>query len=320
MGQTHVVIGAAGGLGAAVVRKLAERGLPVRAVVRDAARARKTLPPDVEVVSGDAKSVESLKEAAEGAAVLYPCANAPYHEWAAFFPDAVAAVLGAAAATGAVVAFPDNTYLYGPFRSSPITEAHPHGAASGIGKVRVDLVDRLLKAHKSGEARVVIARYPNFYGPGVTNRFAGGMFEAALAGQTAKWLGRLDQPHSMIYIEDVAEALVFLGGEPRAYGEEWHVPGGGAVTGREFLTMIFEEVGQPPKIGTMASTMTRLLGLFVPVVRALNETMYQFDSPMVLDGSRYEKAFGPPPATPHPEGIRRTVAWFRVRQQRGEGA
>ncbi len=40
MNKTHVVFGATGALGAAIVRRLATEGKPVRAVVRNTDRAR----------------------------------------------------------------------------------------------------------------------------------------------------------------------------------------------------------------------------------------------------------------------------------------
>jgi hypothetical protein len=57
--------------------------------------------------------------------------------------------------------------------------------------------------------------------------------------------------------------------------------------------------------------MIRLVGLFNSLVRELNVTMYQYERPFVSDASRFQRAFGPFEPTPHPEAVRRTVAWFR---------
>ena len=54
--------------------------------------------------------------------------------------------------------------------------------------------------------------------------------------------------------------------------------------------------------------MIRLVGLFNPVVRELDETLYQFQRPFVSDGSKFQAEFGPFEPTPHPEAVRRTVA------------
>lgn len=56
--------------------------------------------------------------------------------------------------------------------------------------------------------------------------------------------------------------------------------------------------------------MLKLVGLFSPPVREVNEMLYEFTAPFVMDSSRFQKAFGMAP-TPHVEGVRRTLAWFR---------
>ena len=53
MEEKHVVIGAAGALGSAIVGVLSGLGKSVRAVVRDVDRARRVLPPEADIVLGD---------------------------------------------------------------------------------------------------------------------------------------------------------------------------------------------------------------------------------------------------------------------------
>jgi uncharacterized protein YbjT (DUF2867 family) len=57
----HVVIGAGGALGAAIVQNLAQQNKDVRAVVRNVDRARKVLPNSAEIVMADASNPESIK-------------------------------------------------------------------------------------------------------------------------------------------------------------------------------------------------------------------------------------------------------------------
>ncbi|QVQ51689.1 NAD(P)H-binding protein [Spiractinospora alimapuensis] len=59
-----LVIGASGKVGGAAVRQLSERGIPVRAFVRDPARTR--FPVGVEVVRGNLDDPESLRKALRG--------------------------------------------------------------------------------------------------------------------------------------------------------------------------------------------------------------------------------------------------------------
>jgi nucleoside-diphosphate-sugar epimerase len=139
------------------------------------------------------------------------------------------------------------------------------------------------------------------------------VFVAAVQGNRARWLGRLDQPHTVHYLEDVARGLAVLGERDEALGEVWHLPAAEPVTGREFLELVFQEAGNPPQIGRVAPWMIRLAGVWSPMVRALGSTLYQWTEAFVSDASKFERAFGPSRVTPHPEAIARTVVWYRYR-------
>ena len=170
-----------------------------------------------------------------------------------------------------------------------------------------------MDAHQSGDVRVVIPRFPDYYGPNVTNRLVAPIFEAALAGKKASWLGRLDVPHDLVYIHDAAAACVLLGATDSAYGQAWHVPGAGPVTGREFIKMAFKASGKKPNIGLMGRGFFRFFGLFVPDAREMLELLYEFEAPLVLDGSKFARAFPSFKFTPHENAVSQTFEWFRLR-------
>ncbi len=68
----HVVVGASGGTGSAVVRELHAAGRRGRAITRS---GRMPVPPGVEVVGADATDAARMREACAGAAVVYNCVN-----------------------------------------------------------------------------------------------------------------------------------------------------------------------------------------------------------------------------------------------------
>lgn len=73
-----LVIGATGNVGSWVLRELGERGAPVRAFVRDQARAAAMLGDDVELAIGDFGDPESVRRAMEGVNGLFlACSNQP---------------------------------------------------------------------------------------------------------------------------------------------------------------------------------------------------------------------------------------------------
>jgi nucleoside-diphosphate-sugar epimerase len=108
----------------------------------------------------------------------------------------------------------------------------------------------------------------------------------ALRGKRARWLGSLDQPHTLSYLEDIARALVRLGERDEADSQAWHLPAAEPLTAGQFLELEFEAAGHPPKLGVASRPMIRVAGLFNPFLRELKETLYQFERPFVSDASR----------------------------------
>ena len=114
-------------------------------------------------------------------------------------------------------------------------------------------------------------------------------------------------------LEDMARALVTLGERDEADGQVWHLPAAEPLTGRQFLEVLIEEARTPARIAVASRPMIRIGGLFNPLLRELNETLYQFERPFVSDASKFQAAFGPFEPTPHQAAVGRTVDWFRRR-------
>ena len=303
----HVVLGAAGGIGSSLVRELQARGRPVRAVARSAP----DLPPGVEAFAADLSDPVASREACRGAAVVYHCAQPAYPRWAKEFPSLNDSILGGASAAGARLVVADNLYMYGPVEG-PLTESSPQTPPSRRGRLRRELAERLLEAHHSGLVEVAIGRAADYFGPRGRNSVVGDLvFIPAVEGHRARWLGRLDRPHTLQYLEDVARGLAMLGERDEAFGGTWHLPAADPVTGREFLELVFEEAGHRPQLGRVAPWMIRVAGLWSPLVRALGETVYQWTGTFVSDWSKFESAFGPSQVTPLREAVARTVVWYR---------
>ncbi len=108
--QLHVVLGATGGAGGALVSELAGRGHRVRAVSRKPAA---DLPEGVEPLAADAADPAQTRKACQGATVVYHCAQPPYHRWAEEFPTLTQSIAEAAAGAGAGLVYADNPYTYG---------------------------------------------------------------------------------------------------------------------------------------------------------------------------------------------------------------
>ena len=302
----HVVLGATGGTGGALVAELRRRGLRTRAVTR----ATVDLPPGTESAIADLADPSAVRAAVEGASVVYHAANPPYQRWVAEFPTLNAAITDATAAVGAKLVFADNLYLFGP-GDGPMRETTPQLATDKKGQLRIRLAADLLEAHRAGRLRVTIGRSSDYFGPGGRNSSLGEqLFEAAIAGRSVRWLGSADVPHSVSYLPDMAAALVTLGLNEVADGRAWHLPITGSPTGREFIASVGRALGRPVKVAPTSAVMVRVAGLFSPLLREIGGIMYQWERPFTSDPSDFEAAFGPAAVTPLDEAVAATVTWF----------
>jgi len=310
----QLVLGATGGIGHWAVVKLQERGEPVRALVRDPEKFRRTWPnaAGVEVVRGDALVESDLRQAARDAATIFHCVNVPYQEWSAKVMPMLSNTISAARATGARVVFPGNVYVFGHARTEFVREDHPMEPITRKGQLRLEMENRLAELHRTEGLAYTIVRFPDFYGPFVENPLYAGIFRQALLGKRMTWYGSLDVPSEFLFIPDGGEAIVRAGLDPSSNGETYHVPGTAVITAREFLTQIASAAVTRSSPRLVPDWMVTFAGLFNPLAREFREMLYLKKERLLLDGSRFRQKFGTIPSTPYAEGIRRSLDWFRT--------
>jgi nucleoside-diphosphate-sugar epimerase len=304
--RLHVVLGT-GPLGLAVARHLTARGDRVRVVNRG---GRADLPDGVEVLAANVAEAGDARRACDGATVVYHCANPPYARWPELHPPLMRAIIEGASSAGAKLVFGDNLYAYGPV-DAPLTEDLPYRARGPNGRTRTRIAADLMAAHENGRVRAAIGRGSDFYGPHAHQSTVGDrVFARAVADKPAQVLGDPDAPHTVTYLEDFAHALVTLGEREEALGQVWHVPNAETVTTRQFVEMVFAELGRPPRLRAAPRWGLVLAGLFNPTVRAVREQLYQSERPWLVDSARFEQTFGRRATLLH-EAISATVVWFR---------
>ena len=306
-GELHVVFGT-GPVGLAVMDELVGKGKRVRMVNRS---GRADVAEGVEIVGGDAADPTFTREASAGASVVYFALNPPYDKWPELFPGLQAGVIEGAAAAGAKLIAVENLYMYGPTGGRQITEDLPFAPNTRKGKVRAKMARELMEAHASGKVRVAVGRASDFFGPRVLASAAGKqVFGRAVGGKSAQLAGDPDQPHTYTYAPDIGRGLVILGEREEALSRAWHLPSPETVTTREFVEMIFEEVGEPVRVQAAPKILLRAMGLFNPPLRETIEMLYEFEEPFVVDHSAFERAFSMR-ATPLRLAIGQTVRWYR---------
>ena len=302
----HVVFGT-GPLGLAVAGRLMSSGQRVRLVNRS---GKADPPQGVEVVAADVTDPAAARRVCEGAAIVFHCASGPYGRWAQTLPPIMNGIIEGTAAAGARLVYGDNLYAYGPV-DGPIREDLPYRPVGPTTRARAQVATTLMNAHAAGKVRATIGRASDFYGPRARQSKVGdGVFVRALAGKPAQALGDPETLHTYTSIHDFAAGLVTLAEHDEALGGVWHVPSAETVTTRRFIEMVFQQIKQPARLQRVPRLMISMLGIFIPAMRAVKETLYQSERPWVVDHSSFARAFGSRP-TPHEQAIAETLAWFQ---------
>ena len=304
----HVVVGA-GAVGRGVARVLSGDGHEV-VIVSGSGRAPKS--PRVRAVAADATDGTALGKLAAGADAIYNCANpSKYNRWASEWPPLAASLLHAAELSGAGLVTMSNLYVYGEV-AGPIRPTDPLAATGEKGRIRKQMWEDALAAHRAGRLRATEARASDFIGPdsGAVSHLGGRVIPRLLAGKSVRVLGSADAVHSWTYVPDVSRTLATLGTDDRSWGRAWHVPSNTPLTQRQAIASMALAAGVAmPRVGSLSRPILRVVGVVAPVVRELAEVLHQFERPFVIDATETTATFGIE-ATPWADVVTATLAGY----------
>ena len=304
------IFGAAGAIGHSIGAELDRRGIKYRAVGRNRERLAKEFP-NADCVSADLSNAEAAEWAAGGVDTIFYTVGVRYPEFP-LHPLLMRTTVDAAVKAGVErIIVVSSVYCYGRPRTPRVAETHPREPDSRKGGFRKQQEDIAMDAHRTGRLLALVTHLPDFYGPHAELSLANEIFQAARNDKRAPWLGSVDLPHEFIYVPDAGPALVDLAVRDDSYGEHWNIGGAGTITGREFITRIYQGFGRTPKWFALSKTMLRILGIFNPLMRELVELYYLAETPVILDDSKLERHLGGLRKTPYEIGIRETIELLR---------
>ncbi|MFS0862393.1 SDR family NAD(P)-dependent oxidoreductase [Fredinandcohnia sp. 179-A 10B2 NHS] len=304
-----IVLGASGGMGFAIVEELATRGIEVIAFARSKEKMEKLFGVNkkVKIHPGDVFNKDDLELATKDVDVIYHAVNIPYSEWEEKQPRIMKNVVEAAEKANANLAIVDNIYSYGRGNGSKVNEELPKNPHTKKGKIRVELGKIATKA----KVPVLIAHFPDFYGPNAVNAMLHYTFEKMVQNKKAMFVGDQTNAREYIYTPDGAKAIVELSLHENAYGQIWNIPAAGVITGEEVVKIASDHLSYHKKVSTVTKNMIRLLGIFDKQMREVVEMLYLTEEPVVLEGAKYTREIGDLPATPYEVGIKKTLEYMQ---------
>lgn len=306
------IFGAAGPIGLYLGTELDRRGIPFRAVGRTAGKLEAAFGklPRAEIVAADLSVPGGVMQAAHGVDTVIYTLGVTYTEFA-LYPKLMRVAVDAAAAAGVQrFVLVTGVYSYGIPQTKKVAETHPRVPVSVKGQLRKEQEDLLMAAGERGMFKSMVLRLPDFYGPH-THSLASMIFEAALAGKTANWLGPANTPHEFVFVPDVGPVLAELASRDDCYGEAWNLAGPGEISALGFIQKVYQDLGREPKFRSAGRTLLRILGWFNPLMRELPEMLYLQETPVLLDDQKLIQKLGQVHKTSYDEGIKLTLEWMR---------
>ncbi|MBO1582026.1 SDR family NAD(P)-dependent oxidoreductase [Bacillus sp. XF8] len=310
-----LVLGASGAMGYAITKELCARGIDVVAFARNKTRLERLFQGEekVQIIAGDVFQRLDVMEATKGVDVIFHAVNIPYTDWEAKQSNLLKNVLETTKYYGIKLAMVDNIYAYGRQGREKITEEAEKNPHTKKGNIRLQLE---IMAKQYG-VPVLIAHFPDFYGPNAESTLIHHTLQSVLENKISSFVGDKKLAREYIFTPDGAKAIVELALRNDAYGQNWNIPGCGVITGEEMIQYIRELTGYKKSVMTVKKRMIGMLGLFDKQMKEFVEMLYLTEEPVVLSGEKYERYIGEVPRTAYIDGLRETIEYMRSRVKTG---
>jgi 2-alkyl-3-oxoalkanoate reductase len=316
-----LVTGSAGFLGSAVLKRLQERGEPLRVLLRKPL----TAPPEDEklhVMYGDLGDPQAVDKAVEGVEVVYHVGAAMKGGEAEFQRGTVWGtrnVVEACLRHGVkrlIHVSSLSVYDHAGHRPGvPVTEAHPyepHPSWRGYyTQTKLDAEKIVLNAMKEKGLPAVILRPGQIFGPAAAKFPPSGTI-----GLGGRWLvvGSGNLPVPLVYVDDVADALLLAEERQEATGEVIQLVDPTRVTQKEYVAYAKKKLGQTISVSYVSPTLLKLAAFGVEQLgkilkRSVPLSRYRVESIRPLwpcDVTAAQNKLGWTPRVGTREGLRRT--------------
>ncbi|MGN6197474.1 NAD-dependent epimerase/dehydratase family protein [Humibacter sp.] len=300
----QTILGASGQIAVELARVLARtQTTDLRLVSRNPHKVNET---DT-IARADLLDSEQTTAAVAGSDVVYFTAGLPANTalWEKQFPTMLRNALDAARAAGARFAYFDNTYMY-PQDDRVQIESTPFAPVGPKGRLRAAMATMVLREIERGDIPVLVARAPEFYGPGKTQSFTNMLILDRLKAAKRPLVPvRADRRRTLIWTPDASGALALLGNAADAFGQTWHLPVAPEhPTYREFVAMASRALGRRSGYAVLPKWLLSTAGLVSPQVHEIRELLPRYEHDNVFDSTKFASRFPDFEVTSYYEGLR----------------
>lgn len=227
-GERVVITGAGGFIGTHLVRTLRSADTPVVAIVRR--RPTEGIEPGVEYIERDLERIDTLRDVLRGDDQIVHLAGRAH-----VMRDDVATARAAYQATNVDVTrmlcrsavesgarrllFLSSAKVFGEGRERPFTPVDALVPADLYAQSKVEAEQAVREAGHTGALEWTIIRPPFVYGPGGKGNFPRLVALARLSTKVPLPFASIANQRSIVYVENLVDAIVRCGLHPRAHGE-----------------------------------------------------------------------------------------------------
>lgn len=318
-----LVTGATGFTGGHLARHLVARGDQVRALVRDAGKARDLAEAGVELVHGDLARRDDLNAAVTGVevvyhvAALYRQAGLPESAYRRVNAESAGWIVRAAAAAGARrVVHCSTVGVHGDIERPPASESAPLRPGDIYQVTKLEGERLAQQAAVDTGIELTIVRPSGIYGPG--DRRLLKLFRG-VARRRFVVLGDGEIFYHLTHVDDLVEGFRLSGTAPGAAGRVYILAGGEVTTLNELVQIIAEVARVPPPrlhlpvwpfwaAGAVCEAVCAPFGLEPPLYRRRVDF---FTKSRAFDITRARAELGFAPRIDLRTGIGATLDWYR---------
>ena len=325
--MTILVTGATGFLGSALVAELVRQQQAVRILARDVAKARAQFGDAVTIVAGDITDKQGVRQAVDGATVIYHLVGHLYHPsvptelYRTTHVEGTRTLLAACEGQQQLerIVHCSTTGVHGVTGNKPAAEDAPFAPTNPYEATKLESELLALAAYKERGLPVSVVRPGLVYGPGDLHLL--GFFASIKKGLFRVIDGGKALLHP-IYIDDMTAAFLLAAEKPQAIGNSYNIAGSRPVTIRELSTAIAHALNKELPGGSIPLWLANLaadLFSITPGLKGeqapLTRSRVQFlTNSRVYTTDRATTELRFIPQIDLEEGMRRTAKWYYAHQ------
>ena len=187
----------------------------------------------------------------------------------------------------------------------PLKESDTPKPGDPYGVSKLEAERALAEYGRQSGLEIVVVRPPLVYGPGVRANFHQ-MMRVIAAGVPLP-LGAIDARRSLVFVDNLADALVQCVIDPRAAGETFHVTDGRDLTVAELARALAKQLGVPARLIPVPLFLMRVVGRLA----GRNAQVDRLIGELRVDSSHIAEKLGWYPRYTVEQGLFETAAWYR---------